>query len=96
MIITYIKMDVTIAFFNGILQKETYISQPKSLITIGIKIDVCHLLKSLYNFKQAPCVWYKFFNNYLLNQGFIKCLSNTNVYFKKGASPHIRAKNHVE
>jgi hypothetical protein len=88
-------MDAAIAFLNGVLQKETYISQLKSFIAIGIKTNVCHLFKSLNNFKQAPCVWYNFFNNYLSSQGFIKCLFNTNVYFKKSASSDIRAKNHV-
>ena len=77
------QMDVTTAFLYGELKEEIYINQPKSFVTTGNEGKVCRLLKSLYGLKQAPRVWYEKLNNHLLYNGYIKCISDTNVYIKR-------------
>ena len=46
------KMDVKIAFLNGNLTEEMYITQPKGLIS-GSGNKVCKLQRSIYGLKQA-------------------------------------------
>jgi len=82
-------MDVTTAFLNGILKEEIYISQPKGFIASGCEAQVCRLYKSLYGPKQAPHIWHELFDEFLLSQGFFKCKSDTNVYFKASHSSFI-------
>jgi len=79
-------MDVTIAFLNGVLQEEIFISQPEGYIQTSTKHKVCQFLKSLYGLKQAPCIWYELFDIFLLNEGFLKCISNPNVFIKRTQS----------
>ena len=44
---------------------------------------VCKLKKSLYGLKQAPRSWYAKMDSYLLSQNFVRCKSDSNVYFLK-------------
>lgn len=44
---------------------------------------VCKLKKSLYGLKQAPRAWYAKMDSYLLSQKFLRCKSDSNVYFLK-------------
>jgi len=53
-------------------------------------------LKTLYGFKQAPQVWYEKLNNHLLYHGYIKCISDTNVYIKWFKSFIILISLHVD
>ncbi len=71
------QIDVTTTFLNGTLQEEIYISPLEGFMSIGNETKVCHLLKSLYGLKQASCVWYNFFDNYILSQCFIKYCFDT-------------------
>lgn len=47
-------MDVKITFLNGQLDKEIYMSQIKGCVVLGIEHEECKVVKSLYDFKQAP------------------------------------------
>jgi hypothetical protein len=44
---------------------------------------VCRLKKSLYGLKQAPRAWYAKMDRFLLDTGFSRCHSDSNVYTKK-------------
>jgi hypothetical protein len=77
-------MDVTSTFLYGNLRKVIYIEQPPWFRQHGHEHKVCHLLKSLYGFKQAPQNWYDCFIHYLITLGYTKGNANSNIYIKHG------------
>nr|GEV01094.1 copia protein [Tanacetum cinerariifolium] len=50
-------MDMKIAFMNGNLQEEVYISQPDGFVDTHNPNNVYKLKKALYGLKQAPSAW---------------------------------------
>jgi len=48
------QMDVKIAFLNGDLEEEIYMTQPEGCEVPGQENKVCKLRKSLYGLKQIP------------------------------------------
>ncbi|GKC39071.1 retrovirus-related pol polyprotein from transposon TNT 1-94, partial [Tanacetum coccineum] len=61
------QMDVKIAFLNGILREEVYISQPDGFVDQKNPNHVYKLKKSLYSLKQAPRAWYDLLSSFLLS-----------------------------
>ena len=56
------QMDVKTAFLYGDLHEEIYMSQPVDfMMTRGDHLG-CLLKKSLYDLKQASCMWYEKFD----------------------------------
>lgn len=43
---------------------------------------ICRLKKALYGLKQAPRAWYRRLDKYLIDQGFQKGSTDSNLYFK--------------
>jgi hypothetical protein len=72
-------MDVKNAFLHGDLEEEIYMEQPQGYMQNSSL--VCKLKKSLYGLKQAPRAWYAKMDSYLLSQNFVRCKSDSNVYF---------------
>ena len=78
------QLDIKIAFLNGDLHEEVYVSQPRGFIQKGQEKKVCRLKKALYGLKQAPHAWYEKIHAYLTAHGF--CNSPTiesTLYVKK-------------
>ena len=75
-------MDVNNAFLHGDLQEEIYMEQPPGFVQSDSSL-VCGLKKSLYGLKQAPRAWYAKMDRCLLDSGFSRCHSDTNVYTKR-------------
>lgn len=84
-------MDLKIAFLNGDLKQNVYMTQPKGFVVKGQEHKVCKLIKSLYGLKQAPCAWFEKLTEYLLKLNFkyyklndatlfVKKFGNTIVY----------------
>jgi hypothetical protein len=44
---------VKIAFFNGDLKKEVYMTQPEGFVVKGEELKVCRLDKTFYGLHQA-------------------------------------------
>ncbi|GJZ26979.1 retrovirus-related pol polyprotein from transposon TNT 1-94 [Tanacetum coccineum] len=65
-------MDVKMAFLNGILREEVYVSQPDGFVDPDNPNHVYRLKKALYGLKQAPRAWYDLLSSFLLSQGFSK------------------------
>jgi len=73
-------------FFNGILEKETYVEQPEGFAIDGKEDKVYRLHKGLYGLKQAPRAWYSRIDDYLLGLDFEKSLSEFTLYVKHNSS----------
>nr|GFA24462.1 hypothetical protein [Tanacetum cinerariifolium] len=66
------QMDVNIAFLNGNLREEVYVSQPNGFVDPDNPNHVYKLKKALYGLKQASRAWYDMLSSFLLSQDFSK------------------------
>ncbi|GJX39544.1 retrovirus-related pol polyprotein from transposon TNT 1-94 [Tanacetum coccineum] len=66
------QMDIKIAFLNGVLKEEVYVSQPEGFVDQDNPSHVYKLKKALYGFKQAPRAWYDMLSSFLISQQFSK------------------------
>nr|GEY71219.1 retrovirus-related Pol polyprotein from transposon TNT 1-94 [Tanacetum cinerariifolium] len=66
------QMDVKMAFLNGPLKEEVYVSQPDGFIDPDHPEKVYRLRKALYGLKQASSVWYDELSKFLTSKGFTK------------------------
>ncbi|GJY90588.1 retrovirus-related pol polyprotein from transposon TNT 1-94 [Tanacetum coccineum] len=66
------QMDVKMAFLNGELKEEFYISQPEGFVDQDNPSHVYKLKKALYGLKQAPRAWYDMLSSFLISQQFSK------------------------
>ena len=76
-------MDVKSAFLNGDLEEEVYMEQLEGFHVQDASQFVYRLKKALYGLKQAPRAWYSRLDNYLLQQGFKKGNTDSNLYIKE-------------
>eukprot|EP01126_Amoeba_proteus_P061549 TRINITY_DN8274_c0_g1_i2.p1 TRINITY_DN8274_c0_g1~~TRINITY_DN8274_c0_g1_i2.p1 ORF type:complete len:107 (-),score=8.64 TRINITY_DN8274_c0_g1_i2:1092-1412(-) len=74
-------MDVKTAFLNGDLEETIFMEPPKRYEDFRPN-EVCHLLKSIYGLKQAPCCWDKKFTETLRQNGFVQSTANPCVFMK--------------
>nr|GEU65384.1 retrovirus-related Pol polyprotein from transposon TNT 1-94 [Tanacetum cinerariifolium] len=68
------QMDVKIAFLNGNLREEVYVSQPDGFVDQDNPNHVSKLKKALYGLKQAPRTWYDMLSSFQISQDFSKGL----------------------
>ncbi len=73
------QMDVKTAFFNGDLEEEIYMEQPKGFTQEGEHL-VCKLHKSLYGLKQSPRAWNQKLNAFLKSIKFVRSDADFSVY----------------
>jgi hypothetical protein len=59
------QMDVKTTFLNEELDEKIYMDQPDRFVVDGQEGKVCKLLKSSYDFKQAPNQWHEKFKRIL-------------------------------
>lgn len=76
-------LDVKIAFLNGDIKKDVYVSQPEGFEVSGQENKVYKLLKALYGLRQVPRAWYEKLNACLVSLGFSKCPYEHAVYTRK-------------
>ena len=76
------QLDIKTTSFRGDLEEEIYMSQPKGFVDKTNPNLVCKLKKGLYGLRQASRQWYKKLDNFMQDEGYIKCESDHCVYFK--------------
>ncbi|GJU06257.1 retrovirus-related pol polyprotein from transposon TNT 1-94 [Tanacetum coccineum] len=69
---TIYQMDVKMAFLNGKLKEEVYVSQLEGFVDHDNPSHVYKLKKALYGLKQAPRAWYDMLSSFLISQHFSK------------------------
>ncbi|GKB60360.1 retrovirus-related pol polyprotein from transposon TNT 1-94 [Tanacetum coccineum] len=69
---TIYQMDIKIAFLNGKLKEEVYVSQREGFVDQDNPSYVYKLKKALYGLTQAPHAWYNMLSSFLISQHFYK------------------------
>ncbi|GAU40628.1 hypothetical protein TSUD_190050 [Trifolium subterraneum] len=77
------QMDVKSAFLNGSIEEEVFVTQPPGYEVKNQENKVYRLKKTLYGLKQAPRVWNRRIDKFLIDIGFVKCVTEHGVYVKK-------------
>ena len=77
------QLDIKIAFLNGELQEEVYVTQLAGFVKPSQDHQVCCLNKALYGLKQAPRAWYQKIHMYLISKGFTNNLIESTMYILK-------------
>ncbi|KAK9043585.1 hypothetical protein V6N11_071921 [Hibiscus sabdariffa] len=80
------QMDVKIAFLNGKLEEDVYMTQPEGFVTPENVGKVCKLQRSIYGMKQASRSWNLHFNDAIKEFGFIRNEDEPCVYKKFSGS----------
>jgi hypothetical protein len=79
-------MDVKIAFLNGNLLKDVYMTQPEGFDIPEEAQKICKLQRSIYGLKQASRSWNLRFDETVKQYGFIKNEDEPCVYKKVSGS----------
>jgi hypothetical protein len=67
------QMDVKTTILHGDLKWEIYMTHTKHYVEKGKESLVCKLkIKSLYDLKQSPKMWYQKFDSFVLGLGFMR------------------------
>ncbi|GKE41277.1 retrovirus-related pol polyprotein from transposon TNT 1-94 [Tanacetum coccineum] len=74
------QMDIKMAFLNGELKEEVYVSQPEGFVDQENPSHVYKLKKALYCLKQAPHAWYDMLSSFLISQQFTKCAVDPKLF----------------
>jgi ATP-binding cassette subfamily B (MDR/TAP) protein 1 len=77
------QLYVKISFLHGDLEEEIYMKKPHDYEVKRKENLVCRLKKILYGLKKYPRQWYLKFDRFMIEQGYIRCLSDHCVYFKR-------------
>ncbi|GJY29297.1 putative reverse transcriptase domain-containing protein [Tanacetum coccineum] len=80
---TIYQMDVKMAFLNGELKEEVYVSQPEVFVDQDNPSHVYKLKRAIYGLKQAPCAWYDMLSSFLISQHFFKGTVDPTLFTRK-------------
>nr|GEV03914.1 putative reverse transcriptase domain, ribonuclease H-like domain, aspartic peptidase domain protein [Tanacetum cinerariifolium] len=80
---TVYQTDVKMAFLNGELKEEVYVSQPKGFVDPDHPTHVYCLKKALYGLKQAHRAWYDMLSRFLLDNNFSKGAFDPTLFTRK-------------
>nr|GEY08733.1 retrovirus-related Pol polyprotein from transposon TNT 1-94 [Tanacetum cinerariifolium] len=80
------KNNVKMAFLNGELKEEVYVSQPEGFVDQENPSPVYKLKKALYDLKQAPHAWYNILSSFLILQHFSKGVVDPILFTQKAGN----------
>ncbi|GJW24662.1 retrotransposon protein, putative, unclassified, partial [Tanacetum coccineum] len=89
---TIFQMDVKMAFLNGKLKKEVYVSQPEGFVDQDNPSHVYKLKKALYGLKQAPRAWYDMLSSFLISQQFSKGVVDPTLFIHQARNDLLLGK----
>ncbi|KAK4836291.1 hypothetical protein QYF36_021028 [Acer negundo] len=75
-------MDVKSAFFNGFLQEEVFIKQPKGFVDAHHPNHVYRLKKALYGLKQPPRAWYERLTQFFIDNNYTRGSVDKTLFIK--------------
>ncbi|GJT71532.1 putative ribonuclease H-like domain-containing protein [Tanacetum coccineum] len=90
------QMDVKMAFLNGILREEVYVSQPDGFVDQDNLNHVYKLKKALYGLKQAPHAWYDLLSKFLLSKEFYKGTVDPTLFIRRQGKDIILVQIYVD
>nr|GEZ94130.1 retrovirus-related Pol polyprotein from transposon TNT 1-94 [Tanacetum cinerariifolium] len=90
------QMDVKIAFLNGNLQEEVYISQSDGFVDLDNPNHVYKLKKALYGLKQAPRAWYDILSLFLISQDFSKGSVDPTLFIRRNSNDLLLVQIYVD
>ncbi|MCO5596312.1 hypothetical protein L7F22_050373 [Adiantum nelumboides] len=75
--------DNVIAFLNGDIFEEVYVTQPRGFVKKGQEDKVCKCHTALYGLKQSPRAWYEKADTHLVKRGFHNSPTERTLYVKR-------------
>nr|GEX88541.1 hypothetical protein [Tanacetum cinerariifolium] len=90
------QMDVKIAFLNGNLREEVYVSQPDGFVDQDNPNHVYKLKKALYGLKQAPHAWYDTLSSFLISQDFSKGSVDPTLFIRRNGNDLLLVQIYVD
>ncbi|GKB16344.1 retrovirus-related pol polyprotein from transposon TNT 1-94 [Tanacetum coccineum] len=90
------QMGVKIAFLNGELKEEVYISQPEGFVDQDNPSHVYKLKKALYGLIQAPRAWYDMLSSFLISQYFSKGAVDPTLFTRKAGNDLLLVQIYVD
>nr|GEX22993.1 retrovirus-related Pol polyprotein from transposon TNT 1-94 [Tanacetum cinerariifolium] len=90
------QMDVKIAFLNGNMRDEVYVSQPYGFVDPDNPNHVYKLKKALYGLKQAPRAWYDMLSSFLISQDFSKVSVDPTMFIRKDSKELLLVQIYVD
>nr|GEW45672.1 retrovirus-related Pol polyprotein from transposon TNT 1-94 [Tanacetum cinerariifolium] len=89
------QIDVKIAFLNGNLREEVYVSQPDGFADQN-NLNVYKLKKALYGLKQAPRTWYDMLSSFLISQDFFKGSVDPTLFIRRNGNDLLLIQIYVD
>ncbi|GJU04539.1 retrovirus-related pol polyprotein from transposon TNT 1-94 [Tanacetum coccineum] len=93
---TIYQTDVKMAFLNGELKEEVYVSQPERFVDQDNPSHVYKLKKALYGLKQAPRAWYDMLSSFLISQHFSKGAVDPTLFIRKAENDLLLVQIYVD
>ncbi|CAM8974914.1 unnamed protein product [Rhodiola kirilowii] len=84
------QLDVKTAFLHGNLDETIYMRQPEGFVVGDPENKVCLLKRSLYGLKQSPRLWYRRFDEFMINCGFKRSDFDWCIYSK-----HVQGESEI-
>nr|GEY34597.1 hypothetical protein [Tanacetum cinerariifolium] len=88
--------NMVIAFLNGNLQEEVYVSQPNEFVDPNNPNHVYKLKKALYGLKQSPRAWYDMLSLFLISQDFSKGSVDPTLFIRRNDNDLLLVQIYVD
>ncbi|GKE68102.1 retrovirus-related pol polyprotein from transposon TNT 1-94 [Tanacetum coccineum] len=93
---TIYQMDIKMAFLNGELKEEVYVSQPEGFVDQDNPSHVYKLKRALYGLKQAPHAWYDMLSSFLISQYFSKGAVDPTLFTRQAGNDLLLVQIYVD
>ena len=83
------QMDADTAFLNGTLEEDIYMDFPDGYQRQDKKSTGLKLVRSLYDLKQSPRIWWQLISTYLEGLGFTRLSADWGLYYRKKKQAYL-------